>query len=357
MGKPKSKGNGQGSIYKRGDVYEAQVVVGWKYSDGDPSKPKRPIKVRKSGFKTRKEAAQYLHVLREKKTGKPSVAPSLDHYWKIYSDGELKKLSESKRCAYGIAWRKLEDIQLLPVDQITVQILRDAVSKKCKTHYTAKDCRDLLSALFKLAGADGYASKELPSYIILPELHEKEREVFTEEEQKSLWKLYESGNIDAAIPLVMLYSACMPGELMKMRVEQIDLETQQITGAGLKTAVRKKTPIVIADAMIPIISDLIEHAQPNGYLWPQNETAWYERYYKALELAGCRRLPPYCCRHSAATALSVTENIAPATIKRIMRWSTTRMMDRYVHPTSEDALNGVNALKKPDSENTPLPGE
>jgi len=352
MSKPRSRANGEGSIYRRGNVWEAQIIIGWKFPNNDITRPKQPIKVRKSGFATKREAAEYLHILREKKTGRSQKAPDLTYYWKVYSEGEIKKLSKSKSVAYGIAWKRLEDIQLLPVDQITVQTLRDTVSKKCKTYYPAKDCKNLLSALFKLAGADGYVDKTLPSYIILPELEEKEREIFTEEEQKSLWKLYESGNLDAAIPLFMLYSGAMPGETMRLRVEQIDLDKQQIVGAGLKTKTRRSIPIMIADCMVPVLKDLIDNAQPSGFLWPQNETAWYERYYSALEQAKCRRLQPYVCRHGTASALAVSENIAPATIRRIMRWSTTKMLDRYAHPSTGDALAGVNAIKKNDSDTT-----
>ena len=40
------------------------------------------------------------------------------------------------------------------------------------------------------------------------------------------------------------------------------------------------------------------------------------------------------------------EGIAPQTIKRIMRWSTTRMLDRYTHPSQDDALRAINTLKR-----------
>ena len=66
----------------------------------------------------------------------------------------------------------------------------------------------------------------------------------------------------------------------------------------------------------------------------------------ALEAAGCRRLTPYSCRHTTATALAVTKNIAPQTVKKVMRWSTARMLDRYAHPDNDAALAAVNTLSK-----------
>ena len=97
---------------------------------------------------------------------------------------------------------------------------------------------------------------------------------------------------------------------------------------------------------MPVINDLIEHAQKNGYIWPRNESAWYENYYAALEAAGCQKLPPYSCRHTTATALAISKNIAPQTIQKVMRWSTSKMLDRYAHPDEKDVLRAVDKLKK-----------
>ena len=50
--KPKSRGNGQGSAYRRGTGWEACVVVGWR-TPSDPSKHPVPIKRRRAGFNTK----------------------------------------------------------------------------------------------------------------------------------------------------------------------------------------------------------------------------------------------------------------------------------------------------------------
>ena len=95
-----------------------------------------------------------------------------------------------------------------------------------------------------------------------------------------------------------------------------------------------------------MVEDLMIHALPSGYLWPRNEDRWYVTYYDALNAAGCRRLEPYCCRHSIATRLAISEGIAPQTIKRMMRWSTTKMLDRYAHQDEADVIEAANTLKR-----------
>lgn len=342
----KSRGNGTGCAYYDSvhRYWVAQVVDGYR-DNSDLEKQRIPIKKTKAGFKRREDALAYC---RELKNGpqKPSAAPPLSHYWETYKDGAYSALSASKQQAYRTAWAKLDRIKDVMIDQLTVADLQKLVAEKCPSYYTTRDVRTLLINLFRIAAADGYANKDIPTFIQLPALEETEQTPFSETEQKALWKSYEAGDLRAAAPLLMIYTGMMPGEAMALRVDQIDLPGHRIHGAGMKTKVRKQTDIVLAETIIPLVQDLIDHAQPSGFIWKRVEDEWYANYYAALEAAGCRRLPPYSCRHTTATALAVTKNIAPQTVRKVMRWSTAKMLDRYAHPDQSDALKAVNKLKK-----------
>lgn len=340
----KSRGNGTGTAFKRGATWTAQVVLGY-HAQKDKSKPRLAITRSKGGFKTREAALQYCPILKNGPQ-KPKEAPRLEEYWGAYKDGPYEALSASKQQAYRTAWKKLEAIKDTHIDQLTVSDLQTIVSRKCSSFYTARDVRTLLINLFKIAAAEGYVRQELPTFIQLPKLEEKEQIPFSETEQAALWKAYESGDIRAAVPLLMIYTGMMPGEAMQLRVDQIDLGNRRITGAGLKTKVRKKSPIVLAESILPVVEDLIDHSQPSGYIWKRDEKLWYDSYHDVLKTAGCRDLPPYSCRHTTATALAITEGIAPQTIRKVMRWSTERMLDRYVHPDHDDSLAAVDQIGK-----------
>lgn len=342
-GKRHRRGNGLGTAYKRGNTWTARVVVGWKTVEGRQA---TPIYRTKGGFPTKREALDYCVSLKNADWRPKVAAPKLGEYWETYAAGELEKLSKSKQVAYRGAWKKLSALYNRPVDQITVSELRAVVSDNASTYYTVRDCKTVLTRLFELAGADGWATKDLPSYIIMPRLEEKERQVFSDTEQLQLWKLYEAGDLRAAVPLLMICTGMMPGEMQRLRVEHIDLEAHKITGVGMKTKVRRESPVYLPEDVLPMVEDLIEHAQPSGYIWKRDEKAWYQNYYDVLAAAKCRRLEPYCCRHTTATRLAITENIAPQTIKRMMRWSTTKMLDRYAHPDEADVLEAANTLRK-----------
>lgn len=342
----KSRGNGTGCAYYSSEYryWIAQVIDGYREPE-DKSKPMIPIKKTKGGFKRREDALAYCQTLKNGPR-KAVEAPTLATYWATFQDGQYADLSASKKQAYRTAWKKLERIHDTRIDQLTVADLQRIVQEKCSSYYTTRDCRTLLVNLFRIAAADGYANKDIPTFIRLPAMQETEQTPFSETEQKALWQSYESGDLRAAVPLLMIYTGMMPGEAMKLRVDQIDLDGRRIHGAGMKTKVRKQTDIVLADDIIPLVQDLIDHAQPSGYIWKRAEDEWYANYYAVLEAAGCRRLTPYSCRHTTATALAVTKNIAPQTVRKVMRWSTARMLDRYAHPDQNDALAAVNTLKK-----------
>lgn len=336
----KARGNGTGTVYKRGRTYTAKVTLGM-YIDANGKR--KVISATRGGFQTKAEAINYLPMLISKQ--KKEKAPVLSYYWELYLGSDMERLSDSKRTAYKIAWNKLKRIHNLRVDVISVSDLRSVVEKTCPSYYTAKDVKTLLAHLFELAGADGWVNKNLPSYIKLPELKEVERLPFTAQEQGALWRAYENGVKDAAIPLIMIYTGMMPGEMRRLSTEMIDLPGRQIVGVGLKTKVRKKSSVILPDDICPVLEGEMEGV--DGLLYPMTETSFYARYYKALEVAGTRRLTPYSCRHTTATTYTITENTPPQLVTRIMRWSSSKMMDRYVHPSDEDARVAAKAMKRP----------
>lgn len=191
--KPKSRGNGQGTAYLRGKTWEAQVIIGYKPNEKEGGQPV-PIKRRKGGFKSKKDAIAYCPILLAGGVVKPKEAPRLSQYWDTYESGEFLNLSKSKQSAYRTAWKKLKPLHDVRVDAITVDLLRKTVSEACPTFDPAKDCKSVLSNLFSLAAADRFADKDLPSFIVLPKHEEAERIPFTVEEQTALWKLYEAGD-------------------------------------------------------------------------------------------------------------------------------------------------------------------
>lgn len=329
------RGNGNGTVYKRGRTWTAKVILGWRADDGKLL----PISTTKGGFATKREATDHLPALR----GDKQTRKTLAEYWDIWERDNLPKLSQSKQTAYRIAYRKLGKLVHRDIAKLDISDLRNAVAESATSFYTARDIKTVLMHLYKLAGADQVANGALPSYIVLPDKQETEQTPFSNDELVRLWTAYSDGDTLVGYILLMIYSGMMPGELLGARKAMVDLEGQRIIGAGIKTHERKKSDIMIADFMVPVVASLLEYSQ-GVKLLTMNKDNFSTAYYDALERCQCRRLPPYSCRHTTATALAIGNNIAPSIIRKVMRWSTTRMLDRYAHPTSKDALGAVNVL-------------
>ena len=335
--KPRSqkRGNGLGAVYKRGNTWTVRITSSVSVVDGKV----KQVRPSKGGFKTKADAVLYLSELA--KGTKPKV-PTLQSYYDTYSDGKMSKLSESKQTAYRIAFDRLKPLHHRAIDTITIGELQDILNDTCPTYYPARDLRVLLNHLYKLAAVDGNANPNLPSLLELPPLNEEEREPFTQEEQRLLWAAYDGGLVDAAIPLVMIYTGMMTGEMRRLTKGMIDWEKREIREVGLKTKVRKAQSVLLPEIILPVLADLVDRSDDDLVL-PISENDFYERYYAALAAAGItRHLTPYSCRHTAATALAIDEAVAPQTVQRLMRWASTRMMDRYVHPSDEDSRTAIN---------------
>lgn len=331
------RANGTGSVYKRKDRpgWTAQIVDGFKPNGS-------PRYIRKGGFKTKTDAIKALSSLKaEHKIKLPTVA----HYYKVFCKGRGANISKDKKKAYDIAYSRMEAYHNTPVNELKVADMQELINNSCKTFYPAKDLRTVLRHILKRAAADDLpVNPNLPDLLELPKLEEQKREPFTEDEQIALWLSYEAGNKPAAVPLIMIYTGMMTGEMRQLEAYMIDLENQQISGDGLKTDERRTKNILIPDDIVPLIQDLMEQ-KPEGRIFTMSEEDFYKMYYKALKDAGIvRHLTPYSCRTTTATTLAVHREVAPQVVQRVMRWKSTKVMDRYVNPDDSDARKALGRI-------------
>lgn len=335
------RGNGEGSAYKRGNYWQIEIVMGY---DGQG----KPIRRTKSGFRTKKEALEYIPTLKGAKPGERSRARTLRYYFNSWEKSDLPKLSKSKQTAYRIAWGKLSGICDLPINLLTIVNLRDTVADEAPTFYPARDMKTLLSKLYTLAIADQQASINMAEYVTLPPLNESERTPWTDDELRTIWRAYDDEEVMASYLLLMIYTGMMPGELQKCTRGMVRLDECQIIGAGLKTDVRKQAPIVLADFIMPVIERILTYT-PEGddvRILILDKTSFYEAYHAFTKKWEIRDLPMYSCRHTTATALAVGTDVAPSIIQKIMRHAKFTTTQRYIHPDASDALTGVNKLSR-----------
>lgn len=338
--KSKSRGNGTGSVYRVGKSWAAAVTAGYKIELVDGVPKSTAIRRKKQGFKTKKEAMAYISVLQSENIQRKT--PTLNELWIAYQQGAYTKLSASKQESYRIAWKRLEHIRTVRITDLTTPALQECVNKTAKTYYTARDVKDLLSKLYQIAMADQFVPTNLAKFLTLPDKESKEREAFNDNEMRLLWSDYAAGNLWTGYILLMIYTGMMPGELLEARKENINWERKEIVKSGKKTKVRKETPIVLADVIIPVLADLCANSKSEKLI-TINKDNFYKVYYETLERAGTRKLAPYSCRHSTATALALA-NIAPSVIQQIMRHAKITTTQQYIHIDMAACLEAINRM-------------
>lgn len=341
MSKYPVRANGTGSVYydSRSKRWIAQIVTGKYYTE----KMKVRFTYKRKSFIKRTDALKAVQNLADQANERPSFTVS--YYYNAFMAGKGSTLSADKQTAYRIAYNRLKTLWSIPVKDLTINRLQAVLNASCESYYTAKDVRTLLNKIFRLSAADDRSINPiLPSLLELPKLQEKQVEPLTEEEILKLWISYDEGNEDASIPLILCYTGMMPGEIRKLTKSMIDLEAKEIIGVGMKTDERKKKSVLLPDDILPVLEDVISKAETD-LLYPMHKETFYKRFHKVLQEAGFdRELSPYSCRHATATVLGVRERIPPQVLQRIMRWKSTKMMDRYVTPTDEDARKFVNKI-------------
>ena len=340
------RGNGQGTAYRRGNTWTAEVTD-YFYID-DSGNKKRKYKT-KGGFRTKKDALAYCETLRGPDKRK---APTLLELYTVWEKANIDKLSKDKQSAYKKARERLEDIIGRRIDLLTTSDLQRCINENANSYYTARDMKTLLSHLYKSACADMFVPSNLTQYLTLPALSEKESEAFTEDEVKAIWKAYTDGDIFAGYLLIMIYSGMMPGELMSCKKEMINLDRCEIYGCGKKT--RKKSVIVFADSIKPVINT-ITATNDSNMLCPYSEYMFYKLYHEATARIGIRDLPPYSCRHTTGTTAAKLNLNAP-TIQEMMRHSKITTTQKYIHLSTETAHDSFNKLFENGSTTGPIEG-
>lgn len=334
---PRKRGNGTGTVFKRGKNWTAQVTK-YTYTDtnGETAVKKRRYST-KGGFQTKRDAILYLESLANDKYKR---VPSMIELWELYRENEFKKLSSAKQSGYNAAVKRLDSIMGRPINTLSVADLQRVVNSGSTSYYTAKDMKVVLSKLYQLAMADEFVSQNLSKHIVLPELVEKEQTPFTEDEVSKMWSCFADGDSFAGYLLLMIYSGMMPGEMLSCRKDMIDLDRCEIVGAGKKTKVRRSTPIVFADSVRPVVEELMTLSSGQK-LYGKHPDDWYKEYHAFTKRAGIRDLPPYSCRHTTGTE-AARLNLSAPIIQKIMRHATITMSQRYIHLASEETHDALN---------------
>lgn len=335
--KARQRGNGTGTVFRIGSGWAAEVTLGY-YMDG--GKLRRRSR-RKQGFKTKKDAVNYLTALRENQPQRERITVS--ELWEMFTSSA--ELSKSKQCAYRIAWKKIKDvIAHRYIDELTVPELQAMTDEAGSSYYTKRDIKTLLSHCYKLAIRDDFADKNRAQYIQLPPLESSEREIMTEQEIQTLWTDWKSQPCEiTAQMLTMLYTGIRPGELLTIVKQNVNLPEHYMTG-GIKTTKGKNRKIIIPEKLSPVLAWMMLRSSRDNIAYYPDEKNFYNAWKDKRQALGIRDvITPYCCRHTYVTRLTALK-VSPAMLQELCGHEDYETTLDYTHLSVAERFMEVNKL-------------
>ena len=311
----KRRGNGLGTVYKRKDrgVWEARIVVDWKWI-GDPPH-KTPVYRTKGGFTTKKEAVQYLSELEKEKIieHKPET---LKHNFDSWKEQYEKRVSAKTMEGYAGAFKHLAALHYKRIDTITAVDLQDCIDKCTKGRRTKQLMKVVAGLVFKYAIDSNQIMKDPSANLYLGEDQTTHYEPLSENE---LHKIEESGLEYSEYIVAMCYLGHRPSEFWGFKKSDYHVEgdTKYLIG-GIKTEAGKNRAVTVPPKIVPIIEKRLA-VEGTDLLFPRTDrnrkgefkgySVMPERYFNKfvwqpmMEQLGISGKVPYAARHTYANKM------------------------------------------------------
>jgi integrase/ribosomal protein L40E len=332
--KTKSRGNGQGTVYKLPNgKYQAEVTICYYIENGKVHRKKK-TKV----FERKKDAIEFLPKLKDYEKEKKITLFELNEIY--LSTKAYDKLSKSQKDKLGYAWKRLEPLHSSNIVTLTIDDMQSVIDRTVSTYYPARDMKVMLSHLYDIAIKREFVQYNKTEYIELPELKKSKRDAWHEDEIETLWNSYNNGNDFIGYILIMIYAGLRFGELAKIRKEDIHLDEKYAIG-GIKTEAGIDREIAFADKIMPIVTNFYNKGKDK--LLEMNESTFYDKYHNCTQELGIRDLPPHCCRHTYFTRLA-SEGVQPAVITESGGHKDLSTTMQYIHIPLSDKLKAVNKI-------------
>ena len=309
----KSRGNGQGTAYKRGKCWEARVVIGWKTVGNPPHDT--PVYKTKGGFPTKKEAVLYLpELLKEKVIRHPPepFAKDFELWSKQYGDRiGLKTLKD-----YGSAFKHFSKIHYKLVDSITTVDLQECIDNCPAGKRTRQLMKVVAGHVFDYAYDSNQIIKDPSKNLYVGEGETVHYEPLSEEEVRIV---EESGLPYSDYVVALCYLGHRPSEFWAFKKTDYHVEgdIHYLVG-GIKTEAGKDRAVTVPPKVIPIIENRL-NVVGTDLLFPRldhnrkGEFTGYsqmpERYFnkfiwkRMMDKLGIVGKVPYGTRHTYANKM------------------------------------------------------
>lgn len=305
----KHRGNGQGYAIKTPQgTWKAIVTLG--YQDGNP---RRPVKRTKSGFKTRKDALEYIPILKQeqqKEVEEITLREAFDRWLPTHN------ASKSTINCYKAGFKIFEDCWYIPINNQDIDELQSCIDESESGKRTRENAKACLGLIYKWAIPRGLVANKLnlAQYLNVGDGEVKEKHAFSKEQLKVI------ENAIGVVPFAdyifcHCYLGFRPSAFLGLQCSNYNTEGGYFV-AGTKTEAGKNRIVTISPKIQTILDRLIQQSN-GGYIFGNAGkkialSTYRTNFYVALDALNIQKqedhtLTPHCCRHTFATLMKAID--------------------------------------------------
>lgn len=314
---PKKRGNGQGSVYKRGSVYVAEKTLGY-YLDADGVRKRRSVK---KSFARKKDAVEALPTLGQQVQRK---APKSTVTFRGVYDAWLPthQAGKSTLDCYKAAWKYFAPLHDLYAHEIDIDDLQECMDDCPHGKRTRQNMKAVAGLIYKYGVPRGYFPDKLnlAEYLIVSGESGDGGHPMPDEYLEKIKKAV--GKIDGAdLVTAQCYLGFRPAEFLALTPASYDRQRHLFIG-GAKTEAGKNRTVTVAPVIQSIVDSYDGKNQQQFFCAPDGSTldakAYRELFYSVLdalgldnpitEIGGMKRhtYTPHSCRHNFANLMKRT---------------------------------------------------
>lgn len=333
---------GQGTVYKDASgKWIAEYTIGWDIdSDGKLSRKKR----KKRGFATKREAIEYLPMLKQDLPQQDMNVKFKDLY-KKWLDGHAEKVTASTINCYKSAYKYFSPLYYAEIAKIRTEHMQKCIDECPHGRRTKENMKALGTSLWKYAMQLDIVDRNYAEYLYIKKESQEARIDFSKEQLDIMWKKVEEVP-DLKYILILCYTGLRLGEMLGALTENYHKDEGYFV-AGSKTAAGRDRVVTISPKIAKFFGDFGK----GQYLFfekkPTEKKFREETFYPALQAIGIDIIKedgthlytPHCCRHTFATLMKAIN--APATDKQKLIGHTKFEMTAHYTHTDIDSLKAI----------------
>lgn len=350
--KTRTRGNGEGTAYKRGKTWTACYIAGW-ILDEETGKA-HPDKRTKGGFPSKAAALAYIPELKKNVVSDIDPKISFQRLFLRFSEQHEDRVTKSTMDCYKAAYKHYRDVWSLPFAALGIDDLQNCVDECPAGRRTRENMKALGTLMYKFAASRKLIkdNENTAQYIYVtgdkgtrPALPLSDLETI----RKAIGKVPYADYI-----YILAYLGMRPNEMLSLTRDSYHSENgiDYLVG-GFKSEAGTDRIITISPKIRQYILPLVMKADP--YIFPKEDGKrmsddWFrtKAFFPCLAACGIQRIPdkdhpakyvPYSMRHTFSNLLKAVSG--SDTDKAALMGHSDASMTKYYQSADLDSLAAI----------------